>query len=100
MAEGGTWFAVMRCAMRCVMTRVLPLPAPARMSNGPSVEATASRCWGLSPKRKSTKNLFSHRGGVPERKLSAEDATLCCTLDICPRSEEHTSEIQSTCNLV
>ena len=30
---------VMICAMRCVMTRVLPLPAPARISSGPSVWA-------------------------------------------------------------
>src|SRR5580698_2215124 len=30
------------------MTRVLPLPAPARMSTGPSVVSTASRCCGLS----------------------------------------------------
>src|SRR5437879_12249693 len=29
------------------MTRVLPLPAPARISTGPSVVSTASRCWGL-----------------------------------------------------
>src|SRR5689334_866220 len=29
------------------MTRVLPLPAPARMSTGPSVACTASSCCGL-----------------------------------------------------
>src|SRR6266567_8852804 len=34
------------------MTRVLPLPAPARMSTGPSVVPTASRCCGLSWERK------------------------------------------------
>src|ERR1700758_1389945 len=34
------------------MTRVLPLPAPARISTGPSVVSTASRCWGLSWSRK------------------------------------------------
>ena len=36
-ADGGTCFAVTICAIRCVMTRVLPLPAPARINNGPSV---------------------------------------------------------------
>jgi len=41
----------MRWAMRYVMTRVLPLPAPARISTGPSVVSTASRCWGLSCER-------------------------------------------------
>src|ERR671923_876357 len=29
------------------MTRVLPLPAPARIRTGPSAVSTASRCWGL-----------------------------------------------------
>ena len=37
-ADGGTWLrGDQMCAMRCVMTRVLPLPAPARISSGPSV---------------------------------------------------------------
>ena len=38
----------MRYAMRNAMTRVLPEPAPARMSSGPSVCSTASRCSGFS----------------------------------------------------
>src|SRR6185312_2887522 len=33
--------------MRWVMTRVLPLPAPARISSGPSTCSTAARCSGL-----------------------------------------------------
>src|SRR6266498_4119136 len=33
------------------MTRVLPLPAPARTSTGPFVVVTASRCGGLSGAR-------------------------------------------------
>src|SRR4030095_2626279 len=39
--------------MRCAMTRVLPEPAPASMSKGPSVLRTASRCSGLRPDNKS-----------------------------------------------
>src|SRR5687768_18081932 len=39
----------MRWPMRWVMTRVLPLPAPARMRVGPSVASTASRCCAFSP---------------------------------------------------
>jgi hypothetical protein len=35
-----------------VITRVLPLPAPARMRTGPSVARTASRCWALRPASK------------------------------------------------
>src|SRR4051812_22665743 len=34
------------------MTRVFPLPAPARMSTGPSVVSTAARCCGFSFSRK------------------------------------------------
>src|SRR5208282_6594246 len=34
------------------MTRVFPLPAPARISSGPLVVSTASRCCGLSWSRK------------------------------------------------
>src|SRR5208282_620888 len=37
--------------MRNVMTRVFPLPAPARISTGPSVVLTASRCCGFSSSR-------------------------------------------------
>src|SRR5579885_2842301 len=33
------------------MTRVFPLPAPARISTGPSVVSTASRCCGFSSER-------------------------------------------------
>src|SRR5579863_5933397 len=60
-AVGGTCFALIRCEIRCVITRVLPLPAPARIRTGPSVVSTASRCWGLRPERKSTTEPFSHR---------------------------------------
>src|SRR5579864_261206 len=38
--------------MRYVITRVLPLPAPARIRTGPSVVSTASRCCGFSWSRK------------------------------------------------
>ena len=34
--------------MRAVITRVLPVPAPASTSSGPSVVETASRCAGFS----------------------------------------------------
>ena len=38
-------------AMRVVSTRVLPVPAPASTSTGPSVVSTASLCSGFSPLR-------------------------------------------------
>src|SRR5688572_13645843 len=45
--------SLMSHAMRCVSTRVLPDPAPAMTSTGPSGCVTASCCAGLSPSRKS-----------------------------------------------
>ena len=38
-------------AIRVVSTRVLPVPAPASTSTGPSSVSTASRCSGLRPAR-------------------------------------------------
>src|ERR1700684_2953358 len=38
----------MRYAMRWVITRVLPEPAPARISKGPSTASTAARCCGFN----------------------------------------------------
>ena len=40
---GRAWPVPTRCAMRWVSTRVLPEPAPARISSGPSPCTTASR---------------------------------------------------------
>src|SRR5579872_7004235 len=42
-------------AMRWVMTRVLPDPAPARINTAPSTASTASRCWGFSLSRRCCK---------------------------------------------
>src|ERR1035437_1752447 len=57
---GGTPLA-MRWAMRNVMTRVLPVPAPARISSGPLRVSTAWRCWGLSEFRFNTRAEFNFR---------------------------------------
>src|SRR4051794_23889569 len=40
--------------MRCVSTRVLPEPAPARISSGPAPCVTASRCSGFRPSRRAS----------------------------------------------
>src|SRR6185436_9260026 len=45
--ENGSTPRASRWAMRAVITRVLPVPAPASTSSGPSVASTASRCAGL-----------------------------------------------------
>ena len=54
-ASGATFFSWMSQAMRCVITRVLPDPAPARISSGPSVASTAARCSGLRWSRRECK---------------------------------------------
>ena len=38
-------------ARRVVSTRVLPVPAPASTSTGPSTASTAARCSGFRPDR-------------------------------------------------
>src|SRR5262245_14134839 len=48
---GLTPIALIRWATRCVRTRVLPEPAPATTSSGPSVVRTASRWAGLRSAR-------------------------------------------------
>src|SRR5689334_857116 len=44
--------------MRCVITRVFPLPGPARISTGPSIVVTASRCGSLRPASKSCASVM------------------------------------------
>src|SRR5215208_4186894 len=44
--------------MRCVSTRVFPLPAPARMSSGPSVCSTASSWVGFRDSSNTDKKLY------------------------------------------
>ena len=53
--SGATPFSI-RCATREVMTRVLPVPAPARIRTGPSVVSTAWRWGGLREAREDILN--------------------------------------------
>jgi hypothetical protein len=46
--SGSIFFSRSKKAMRVVITRVFPEPAPARRRRGPSVRRTAARCSGLS----------------------------------------------------
>src|SRR5687768_15107840 len=50
-SHGLAWPSPTRYAARLVMTRVLPEPAPARISSGPSTCRTASCCSGLRDSR-------------------------------------------------
>src|SRR5690606_38187591 len=51
MCSGGTPCSCTRWQMRVVSTRVLPDPAPASTSSGPSTWSVASSCSGFSPSR-------------------------------------------------
>src|SRR4051794_15908805 len=62
---------ITRCAMRWVSTRVLPEPAPARISSGPSPCSTASRCGGFRPPRSWSARLVV--SGIPPIVRSARD---------------------------
>src|SRR5262245_15911622 len=63
--------------MRVVMTRVLPVPAPASTSSGPSVVETASRCAGLSVASKaSAPGAWRRRTAVEDREEGAKRALL------------------------
>jgi hypothetical protein len=50
-ACGLTWFSLISQAMRVVSTRVLPLPAPAKMSADCGGKVTAANCSGLRPSK-------------------------------------------------
>src|SRR4051794_26863967 len=68
-----------RCAIRWVSTRVLPEPAPAITSSGPSVVVTASRWAGFRPARYVSGEarltrpmLAAERQALPERGESGQ----------------------------
>src|SRR2546430_16260163 len=115
------WF-VTRCATRCVSVRVLPVPGPAMMSNGPSAISAAAHCSESRPARGSEESgketvgaSCNEREGKVEQAACLSFSGVCSSaddlnrLDACPtladwtpasRSEEHTSELQSQSNLV
>src|ERR1035437_3907588 len=53
------------------MTRVLPLPAPARINTGPSTVSTALRCSGFSLSRRSCKGNRRELRAVLDYKVYA-----------------------------
>src|SRR3954451_5730818 len=62
-------------AIRWVSTRVLPEPAPARTSSGPSGCVTASRCGGFNPASRSSRAAAS--GTAPRIRSGPEAMALC-----------------------
>ena len=61
---GSAAFVCAAYAARWLMTRVLPVPAPARMTSGPLVSVTASRC---SSFRVSRRGSGMNPRYIPER---------------------------------
>ncbi len=70
-------------AMRYVTTRVLPVPAPARTSNGPLNVETASRCAGFNPS--------PPRGSVPDIVNKHHDDQGTSTVTIRPPLRSNSS---------
>ena len=63
-------------AIRCVRARVLPDPAPARISSGPSPKVTASRCGPLRPaSRRSTWSAPASIGAPGVSSAASSGAT-------------------------
>src|SRR6478672_13503696 len=58
--------------MRCVMARVLPVPAPARTHSGPLRVLATSRCSASSPPR-----IRSSREAAPSKFSVVTSAALC-----------------------
>ena len=73
--QGRTPLTPTRYATRCASTRVLPEPAPARMSSGPSVVVTARACSGLRRDDDALRERLGARGvaadldGRPRRAI-------------------------------
>src|SRR5207245_9127152 len=72
MRSEGTPLSRTRWAIRWVMTRVLPLPAPARVRAAPSLASTASRCGGLSAARSGDAGIAGAAGPELLTGLNAE----------------------------
>ena len=80
MRSGRTCLAWMRLPMRWVMTRVLPEPAPATTSKGPSRVAIASFCGSFMPLKGSNMGAYApERGseGAKERGWKAVENLRC-----------------------
>src|SRR5215813_580045 len=64
--------------MRWVITRVLPLPGPAKISTGPRVVVTASRCGSFNPASKLVcSNMPHHPPSVEEKSLFCFFSSTC-----------------------
>src|ERR1043166_1973314 len=57
--------------MRKVMTRVLPVPAPARINSGPWRVSTARRCWGFNEPRFNMRARSVERARVDATSLNS-----------------------------
>src|SRR5262245_9742637 len=77
-----------REATRCVRTRVLPLPAPARTRQAPSPKVTAASCSGFSPETASSLELRTQRE-VIERRAAAVQVGLPRHVELEDQESQH-----------
>src|SRR5438067_2012596 len=74
--SGQTLRRAIRSAMRVVRTRVLPLPAPAKINSGPSACSAASRCCGLRRRSSSSRWACEISGTVKGSEFIGHVLTL------------------------
>src|SRR5947209_8296318 len=68
-------------AMRRVIARVLPVPAPARTHTGPTGASTTSRCSGSSPSSAAAAEPFTGGSNVESSGAALTLATLAVRAD-------------------
>src|SRR4051794_4535855 len=79
--------------MRCVSTRVLPEPAPARTSNGPVSCSTAWRWGSLSPSRRGS----AAAGALTQARVALHSAR---PMGLCDRVRESCARIAESARFV
>src|SRR5262245_38751654 len=80
------------------MTRVLPLPAPASTSKGPSPKVTASRCAGLRSSRRRSRAAGTsrlYRAAPPQANCPSESFDSRSAGDLRARHVERTHDVRA-----
>src|SRR5438067_512404 len=85
-----------RCAMRWVSTRVLPLPAPARIRSGPPACRTASRWGSFRPSRKASGAAVA----LTQARIDPHPAVGWRPMGLCDEVRRECAEIASSARFV
>src|SRR4051794_633404 len=85
-----------RWAIRCVSTRVLPLPAPARIRSGPPGCRTASRWGSLRPSR----NDSGAVAALTRSRIDRRPAVGWRPMGLCDEVRDHCAEVAASARSV